>query len=484
MAECFTCGTYVNDSSFSCPVCENSEELEHLRKELRDAKGDLSERIDYLEGIVGEGLRALAEAFSGMASAMEWGFQELSWQLQQQTDVIRSIDHTLKTPDQTHANELRQMADELRRRGVLNKAEKFYLDALKLNPLDYRIYIGLVWTYLRENKFADAKAILEGSLPHAPKKGGLDYKSYTYRLIGRIHYCEGNYTQAVYNLQLAAQLSPSYVVSLYDLAQYCARIGDKKGALPLLKEVILAKPRFWYLASKEQNFNPIRNEVVKLLEDIKEDAFRKAKDVVNQAERSLNSANEKASKVIEEMEKLIEKGKLHFTDAGSMLTECKTTYQDAHGKVESALRNARNKLSLGDYIAFLEARQIAESSDVYRAIGKVEDVPSVSKRVESQIHVDLKKLRAEKIKFGLTLPIRAVIAFVGLPLAGAICGFVILLVVGILLLLFGINLKGDIYWFLFVGSGVLAGLALGTFWFVREFKKKKVKNQLTDFLKV
>ena len=50
----------------------------------------------------------MAKGFAQIASVIEWGVGELSWQLQQQTEAIKSIDATLKTPSRR-----RQMSVEL-----------------------------------------------------------------------------------------------------------------------------------------------------------------------------------------------------------------------------------------------------------------------------------------------------------------------------------------------------------------------------------
>ncbi|MCJ7450063.1 MAG: hypothetical protein MUO72_20510, partial [Bacteroidales bacterium] len=120
------------------------------------------------------------------------------------------------------------------------------------------------------HKFDDAKIFLERSLPHAPKesierKGKecpeedeldiilkeieeeeklkdeeqdeeiLDYKSYSYRLIGHIYGCKNEYHNAVSALLLAVELSPKYYVAFYDLAQYCAQTLNKETCLSALK---------------------------------------------------------------------------------------------------------------------------------------------------------------------------------------------------------------------------------------------------------
>lgn len=239
MARCWTCGAHIDRPLFTCPACSTVKEIQGLRKQTAASLDRLAEvqrrGFEELSG-------ALSEGLSEIASVIEWGFEEINWQLQQQTTVLKSIDRTLKTPSQTQANEWRQMAEELRSRGVLDRSEEFFLKSLEANPLDYRTYVGLAEVYLQINTFDKAMAYLEESLPHAPKgrsqsqeqdwdeeweeelerelrelereafeigeeanlranlwqnKEYFDYKSYSYRLIGHVYACKEEYPNAV-----------------------------------------------------------------------------------------------------------------------------------------------------------------------------------------------------------------------------------------------------------------------------------------------
>jgi len=141
MAKCWTCGTHVSGYHYTCSSCQSLTELQSLQKKVASHGRDISKHLDYIAQIQQEGFAALSDTLSTglseIASAIEWGFGEISWQLQQQTDVLRSIDHTLKTPSETKANEWRLHAEELRRRGVLEESEEFFLKALNEYRLDY-----------------------------------------------------------------------------------------------------------------------------------------------------------------------------------------------------------------------------------------------------------------------------------------------------------------------------------------------------------
>lgn len=349
MARCWSCGSQIPGGIrylFTCPTCEQVQEIKSLRKEAID-------NLDELVEVQRRGFETLSDRLSEVATVIEWGFEEIRWELQQQTDVLRSIDHTLKTPSETQANEWRRMAEELRRRGILDKSEELFLKALDLNPLDYRIYVGLAQTYLQMNQFDKAKTRLEESLFHAPprpqidqyyikvKMGGeehfirvnsalyrraqaplgeaetdeeedeeeagnflslaeyealkkqvIDYRSYSYRLIGHIYACAENYDQAVTVLQSALELSPNYEDAHYDYAQYCALVGKKEDCLASLQEAIVLKPLYFYLAPKERNFAPLRKKVQELLDLLERETSNKAKELVSKSEEMLRQIEE------------------------------------------------------------------------------------------------------------------------------------------------------------------------------------------------
>jgi tetratricopeptide (TPR) repeat protein len=297
MARCWRCGTPIGVFRYKCSACEGIEKINGLREEMASKHRELA-------SVFQKNLELLSHEFSNIATILEWGFDEVSWQLEQQTEVLKRIDRTLKTPVQTQANEWRQIAEEMRRRGVLDESEKFFLKSLEANPLDYRTWIGLGKAYLQMGKPDKARAYWGKSLPHAPKKQ-IDYKSYSYRLIGHLDFCEDNPQKAAQVLKKAVELSPNYYPGHYDYAQYCALIGDKENCLSSLRIAILEEPLPLELVEKERNFDSVKTEVRKLLETIKSDEnlllYQKLKQVGDWAPDLFNAAG----KEVAESKKLI-----------------------------------------------------------------------------------------------------------------------------------------------------------------------------------
>ncbi len=270
MARCWSCGAEIPGgwrSIFTCPICSQAEDVKRIRRMIESSGVEsLSSAVAIIESGFGE----LSGQLSEIATIIEWGFEELSWKIDQTTGVLKNIDQTLKIPSATQANEWRQIAEELKRRDVLDESEKFFLQSLKTNPLDYRTYIGFGKTELQMGKFDEAKTLWEESFLHAPK-GEIDYKSYSYRLIGRLHFCKEDYQQAASALKTAIELSPNYWLGHYDYAQYCAWIDDKQNCLFSLRTAILKEPIPLELVRTERNFKPVKAEVENLIKTIEED---------------------------------------------------------------------------------------------------------------------------------------------------------------------------------------------------------------------
>lgn len=276
MGRCWTCGAEVGGHVFTCSVCQKTQRELVARRQRISTSTPFSKFIDYslTELFFGkEDTRVyiaadIASTLENISSLIEWGFEELNWKMEQMTYILESIDATLKTPGQTQANEWRQIAEELRRRGVLEESEQYFSKSLEQNPLDYRTYVGLAETHIQMGKFDEAKTLLQRSLIHAPEN---KHKSYSYRLIGHIYFSEEDYKGATLALQSSVELSPSYYLGHYDYAQYCALLGDKENCLNSLRVAISGEPSLFRLAERERNFEVLKQEVKNFLEGIRPD---------------------------------------------------------------------------------------------------------------------------------------------------------------------------------------------------------------------
>ena len=328
---------------------------------------------------ISDGLSHVSDELSTLAGIVESGFEELKWEMEQQTRVLLSIDQTLKTPTQTQAREWRQMAEQLRTRGCFDEAEQWFLKSLELNPLDFRTYVGFALNYLRKNDFDKAEEVLKNSLPHAPQgtlgpsqghkqRNGFDdmtreelqanaddimqeggygqkkdsqvtpfnYRSLSHRLIGRIYACRGDYGRATAELRSAIDLSPSYPEGNYDYALYCVQAGKATGWDEQLRRAISARPGYLNVARVERRFSPARQELKILLSGILTDAYRNAQKTIQEAEVKVAEAQSAVA---------------NAPNAGS--------YRQQVNALTTQLATAKDDLASKDYLKLLKAHSDA-----------------------------------------------------------------------------------------------------------------------------
>lgn len=383
MAKCWTCGSVSENASYRCVVCEGLLAVPRMEQHLSSIRHEFGGTRDKLAASIEDASEALGAVVSGefdrVAAVLEWGVEELSWQMRQATVVIRSIDERLRTPIQVGARERREMGEMLASRGEQQKAEEFLTQSLELNPLDYRTYIELAFVKIRANDFVDARTILEGSLAHAPKTDDLDYKSYSYRLIAHTYACESNNFECLRSLSEALALSPEYPDAHFDLVQVVAsssddeitdacselfnswshnwRLAVQKRDYALvcwmsLVKAVKANPVLYYVAARDKRFDGRRTVVDNALANHLRNTLASA-----QVEVSLMSGD--LEEVDERMFKL--KRSLLFRLWRSMSSETRRygrQLEDIQAEIQetAAISDLTKKMQSGDYFQALQAR--------------------------------------------------------------------------------------------------------------------------------
>jgi hypothetical protein len=345
MARCWTCGSYCTDLRYSCTTCLQLNALKEVREAAHAASILSAEKLDAIADLHRKTHEALLDGFDRLNQTMEWGFSGLLWAIDQQSDVLRSIDTTLKTPSQRQAEEWRNIGERLRQRGESKSATKFFVDALKLNPLDYQIYLGLAYAYFELSRFEDADRVLVASLPHAPRSG-FDKRSVTYRLLGRIRFCHEEYNEAAKQLRQAVTIEPKYAKGFYDLAQYASCIGAENECLTALRDAIAIEPNFWYASRAEPLFEPLRPQVDALLQSILAAPLTQTKGDLQQAAESLSVAQPKADEC------------RHLASILRMSSQSVTLV----GEANNAVSSARAPFNEGDYKAALSVAKSAAAA--------------------------------------------------------------------------------------------------------------------------
>jgi len=249
-------------------------ELESLTEKANEIASAVGQQTSAIKAASDDITFAIAGTSSEITSAvteqtalLDIRLSEINWQLSLQTEALFSIDHTLKTPTETLANEWRARAEELRRRGELKQAEHLFLRCLEPenNPLDYRTYIGLAKTYELLGEPEKALEYYEKSLKHAPKSGGRDWRSYSYMLMALVYKALSEHREAFESTRKAVRFSPEYPAAHYHHARNAALIGDQASCAFSLSEAVRASAQFCVSAMLDSHFDQWRSDVAELI---------------------------------------------------------------------------------------------------------------------------------------------------------------------------------------------------------------------------
>ena len=141
----------------------------------------------------------------------------MMWQMEKQLDVLTGIHDMIKNSRATEANELFEMGMKSFKLDMIPECLNLLQEAIKLNPLDYRLYLTMGHAYLRIDDLENALDKFEYALKNARTNY---YESYTLLLIGRIYYCNGDIKKAIDCAKLAIEKTPDYAEAHYQYATY------------------------------------------------------------------------------------------------------------------------------------------------------------------------------------------------------------------------------------------------------------------------
>jgi len=223
-----------------------------------------------------------------------------------------------------------------------------------------------------------------------------DYRSFSYRLIGRIHACRDQWAEAADALRSAIEFSPDYPEALYEYAQYCVRSGDRRQWLSSLRRAILANPAYWYMSWAEGNFAPVRKELAALLKALRREAREAAERAIGEAEEMLQAADWAISRLGREIPE-------HVTCARREAAEI--------------LARCRSEVESGDYQKLLAVP--GNASEAHRAAeGAIQNATCELKQRQAA----LRESANELANLSLGWSLGALVCCLPMPVASVICG--------------------------------------------------------------
>lgn len=173
-------------------------EINKLATVYRDSATEISSSIERISD-------RISHSVTELTTYLEYSHAETMWLMERQLEVLTGIKNLLEYPRATEANELLKMGAESLKRGMVQECLNLLQEAVKLNPLDYRIYITMGHAYLAKDDYKNAFDRFEYSLKNARRNS---YKINSLLLMSHVCYSTGDIRKAIEITELATQIHP------------------------------------------------------------------------------------------------------------------------------------------------------------------------------------------------------------------------------------------------------------------------------------
>ena len=109
--------TTVNERELANFIFEQTNKVVRAQLEAADRIIISQDRIADELSEISSGLSDISGGIEEIQSTLDWGFSEVIWQLELQTEVIKNILKVIQAPLDTQAKELKKRAEEAYRNG-------------------------------------------------------------------------------------------------------------------------------------------------------------------------------------------------------------------------------------------------------------------------------------------------------------------------------------------------------------------------------
>jgi tetratricopeptide (TPR) repeat protein len=265
-------------------ISRQTEEIVDAQLEAADRIIVSQERITSGIDKVGVSVDRVSEGLEGLASAFEWGFSEIVWQLEQEREVLKDILKVLQAPLDTQAKEMRKRAEEAYRNGWTEDAIEDFLESEKKNRYDFTVHLSLGHIYFWQKKLLDkALEYYEKAAKYATSHSPY-HASLAVFYLAEVKYKKGDFKKSYEAAMEAIKLYPKLYEAHYNCARYCACLGKYDEALEHLWEAVKSDRNYCLKAESEKDFDAMRPQLHYFYSNLLTKAQKQAKEETDKSQ--------------------------------------------------------------------------------------------------------------------------------------------------------------------------------------------------------
>ncbi len=241
---------------------------------------------------IGYDLKSVGDGVYGLKAAFEWGISDVVWHLELNS---KFLSESLEALYKTYKPQVRRLFKDAKSAygdGSVEEALEKFLELDKEICFDFatHITIGIIYFFHYIDK-AKAGEYFEKALNYVRSTSHY-YTGYVLLYNALIKRDFGYIEEAESCTREAIKICSNFTEAMYQNALYNALLKKPDVAIPLLKKVIKSDIIYCLKINSEQDFEGIRTEVNKLLEEIREEHNREASNGLKDLDGKVLSYNE------------------------------------------------------------------------------------------------------------------------------------------------------------------------------------------------
>lgn len=260
-------------------------EIAGAQNEIIKSQLETADRIIINQDRIVDELSDISSELSDISSTLDWGFSEVIWQLELQTEVIKNILKTIQAPLDTQAKELKKRAEEAYRNKWIDDALKDFLESEKKNRYDFTIHQSLGNIYLFHKKNPEkALEYYEKAVKYTTPYSS-HYTIIALLHIGLVRYLQAKFQEACKATLEVIKISPNHYKAHYQYTQYCANLGRYDEAIKHLRIAIKGNRYYCIKADAEKDFDVMKKQLKALFKELRDEAYSIAKKEIEKTQK-------------------------------------------------------------------------------------------------------------------------------------------------------------------------------------------------------
>ncbi len=237
------------------------------------SRGRSEDAIQY----IGYDMKSVGQGMRGLQAAFEWGISDVVWLVEKNTEEFRNVMMDICPFSDEQIDKVRYQAGNAYVKGNIQEALGKFLELKSFIQNDFSNTISLGMVYLFHEVDKEMALDYFNMAIGYVKPFSSYYVSYALLYKALIKRDFGLIEEAEECSREAIKLSPGFDEAVYQNAQYNALLKRPEKAIPLLKQVIKRDIVYCLKIMREKDFEQIKDEVMKMFEEIRDKENEKVK---------------------------------------------------------------------------------------------------------------------------------------------------------------------------------------------------------------